>query len=391
MVLGVAGATNNFGSMNFDYVGSGSSSNRLAFGFYGTPEYLDILASGKIGVGTSSPQALLGLQGAIGVNASQLYLSGNGNVGIGTSTPYGRLEVWGPDSAASTTAFSVVNNASTTVFAAYDNGNATYSGSIFQSSDQRLKTNITTLDASASLALVNQLNPVSYTRIDQPDQATNLGFIAQEVQKLFPTLVSTSSPTALTPDGTLTLNYQGLIAPLVKAVQNLSLQLTSLQSTVAGFARAISTQVINATTGNFSNELCVGSTCVTPAQFQAMVAATTASQNGSSLNPTFSANNTSTTTSPTPPVIQINGNNPAAIQVGTPYTDLGATITGPQQDINLDISTFLNGTPMYPVQLDTSAPATDTIDYVVTDQNGVTSTSTRTVIIEAATSSPSVQ
>jgi hypothetical protein len=34
------------------------------------------------------------------------------------------------------------------------------------------------------------------------------------------------------------------------------------------------------------------------------------------------------------------------------------------------------------VQIDTSAVATDTIDYVATDQSGNASTSTRTVIIE---------
>jgi hypothetical protein len=35
------------------------------------------------------------------------------------------------------------------------------------------------------------------------------------------------------------------------------------------------------------------------------------------------------------------------------------------------------------VEIDTSQEATDTIDYVVTDQDGLTSTSTRTVVIEA--------
>jgi hypothetical protein len=39
---------------------------------------------------------------------------------------------------------------------------------------------------------------------------------------------------------------------------------------------------------------------------------------------------------------------------------------------------------MNPVQIDTTEAATDTIDYVATDQNGLTSTSTRTVIVEAA-------
>jgi hypothetical protein len=63
----------------------------------------------------------------------------------------------------------------------------------------------------------------------------------------------------------------------------------------------------------------------------------------------------------------------------------GATITGPQQDLNLGITTFVNGAQMNPVQIDTSTVATDTIDYVATDQSGLTSTSTRTVIVVAPT------
>ena len=295
------------------------------------------------------------------------------NVGIGTTTPYSRLTVWGTDTA-STTILSVVNSASTTVFASYGNGNATYSGSIFQSSDQRLKTNITALDSFATLALVDQLNPVSYNRIDQPDQGTNLGFIAQEVQKIFPTLVSTSSPTTLTPNGTLTLNYQGLIAPLVKAVQALSNEIASIENTIAGFATVFHT-----------NELCVGSTCVTPAQFQAMVAA--AEQSGTAPASGIAI----TSASSTPPVIQIIGNNPAIINVGDIYSDLGATIIAPAADNNLNILTYLNGVQAAQIVIDTSQVATDTIDYVVTDQSGLTSTSTRTVIIEPATSTtPSI-
>jgi hypothetical protein len=41
---------------------------------------------------------------------------------------------------------------------------------------------------------------------------------------------------------------------------------------------------------------------------------------------------------------------------------------------------------MNPVQLYTSTVSTDTIDYVATDQSGLTSTTTRTVIIQAAPS-----
>jgi hypothetical protein len=42
-----------------------------------------------------------------------------------------------------------------------------------------------------------------------------------------------------------------------------------------------------------------------------------------------------------------------------------------------------HGTEMNPVQLDTSTAATDTIAYVATDSQGLTATSTRTVIFES--------
>jgi hypothetical protein len=84
------------------------------------------------------------------------------------------------------------------------------------------------------------------------------------------------------------------------------------------------------------------------------------------------------------PTIAINGANPAVIHVGDTYADPGPTITGPTADLNLGIKTFLNGTLVSNIVLDTTAAATDTIDYVATDSAGLTSTSTRTVLIESA-------
>jgi hypothetical protein len=109
-----------------------------------------------------------------------------------------------------------------------------------------------------------------------------------------------------------------------------------------------------------------------------MVAA--ANQSASAL---ASPSSSASTATDTPPIIAINGDNPAIVQVGANYSDLGATITGPQADLNLGIKTFLNGALVSNIVLDTSAAATDTIDYVVSDQNGLTSTSTRAVIVEA--------
>jgi hypothetical protein len=85
-------------------------------------------------------------------------------------------------------------------------------------------------------------------------------------------------------------------------------------------------------------------------------------------------------------ITDVNGDNPAIIHIGDTYADLSATITGSQGDLNLGIKTFLNDRLVSNIVLDTTAMATDTIDYVTTDDAGLTSTSTstRTVLIEAA-------
>jgi LysM repeat protein len=324
-------------------------------------------------------------------------VSGTGDVGIGTSSPSARLTVWGPDTA-STTAFNVVNSASTTVFAVYDSGNSTYSGSIFQSSDQRLKTNVVPLDGSSSLSAIEQLNPVSYLRVDQPGQGANLGFLAQAVQTVFPELVSVTAPTSLTPDGTLTLNYTGLIAPIVSSIQeianisgdfeqNLIAWLGSasngIQDLVANnvYAQNITANVVNSRQDN-TQKLCIGTTCINQAQLAAFVAAeggspsTGVGESGASTAAVTSAPDTS-------PILQINGDNPAIVTIGATYNDLGATITGPQADLNLELVTYLNGVLENPIVVDTSEPATDTISYVATDSQGLSASSTRTVIIQA--------
>jgi hypothetical protein len=330
------------------------------------------------------------------------YATTSETVGIGTTTPYAALEVWGPDAASSTLAFNVVNSASTTVFAVFDGGNAELSGTLTQSSDQRLKTNIQSLDASSSLALIDQLNPVTFDWIDPDEGATpQVGFIAQQVQAIFPELVSTTSPTALTPGGTLGLNYIGLISPIVSAIQALYSDVLSLEQTVSGFAESFASNVITA-----NQQLCVKQSdgtpvCITGDQLAALLASQDTGSNqspavaqpspsGGSNPPESVTQNSASTTPTTPPTITINGDNPAIIQVGDSYADLGATVTdtGPGQagDANLGYETFLNGTLVSNIVIDTSQVATDTIDYVATDEDGLTSTSTRTVLIEASPS-----
>ena len=198
------------------------------------------------------------------------------------------------------------------------------------------------------------------------------GFIAQQVQQVFPNLVSTTSATALTPDGTLGLNYMGLIAPIVEAVQSLSAEVQSLTTTVAGFAQSFTTHQLNA------DELCLQGTCITKTQLQALLSGQPSIQISAPTPPTISATTT-------PPSISIQGSNPATINIGGTYTDLGA-IVHDKQGHDLSYRTFINGVLSGNILIDTSVVATDTIDYVATDTWGNTATSTRTVIVEASPS-----
>jgi surface protein with Ig-like domain len=90
-----------------------------------------------------------------------------------------------------------------------------------------------------------------------------------------------------------------------------------------------------------------------------------------------------------PPIIAINGDNPANISLSATYADLGATITGPTEDLNLGLTTLLAG-----ATLDTSAPGQHTIQYRAFDQSGLMGSTSRIVNVigptndNAASSSP---
>ncbi|MDO8561787.1 MAG: tail fiber domain-containing protein, partial [bacterium] len=83
----------------------------------------------------------------------------------------------------------------------------------------------------------------------------------------------------------------------------------------------------------------------------------------------------------TPPVITLNGNNPANITVGDTYGDLGATVTDNVSQ-NLGIYASLDGgatTTPEQIIVDTSIAGEHTILFSATDQAGNTGTATRTV------------
>ncbi|MBQ12278.1 MAG: hypothetical protein CMJ45_12115 [Planctomyces sp.] len=121
---------------------------------------------------------------APGGNVSTLVVR-NGNVGIGTATPGVRLEV---------------------------DGDVLVSGTVTQSSDARLKKNVTTISDALDKAL--SLRGVEFDWIsEQASDGTNLGFTAQELEQVIPDVVVEDS------EGYKSVAYASVTAVLTEALK----------------------------------------------------------------------------------------------------------------------------------------------------------------------------
>lgn len=96
-----------------------------------------------------------------------------------------------------------------------------YGGAFIYSSDRNLKTNIKSLDDS--LAKILKLRGVTFNwkKSGEP----SVGLIAQEVEKVFPELVSGE-------EGSKGVSYGNLVAPLIEAVKEQQKEIDSLQARI---------------------------------------------------------------------------------------------------------------------------------------------------------------
>ena len=94
-------------------------------------------------------------------------------------------------------------------------GDIEYTGIITDVSDRRLKQDIVTLPAG-QLEKIASVNPVSFAMINNPS-VTEYGVIAQELEEVFPILVKTADDAS----ETKSVNYVGLIAPMMSAISEL--------------------------------------------------------------------------------------------------------------------------------------------------------------------------
>jgi hypothetical protein len=214
-----------------------------------TTPWLFINTSGNIGIGTSSPVSRLDVNGNIRLqgdnrsigtttanslaiitnNNNRIIIDSSGNVGIGTSSPVSRLDVSGN---------------------LHVNGNITATGTISQGfSDIRLKYKIE--DISNTLILLNKIHAFKYKhnslassyRLNENDNNnTYIGLSAQEIQEIYPELVSIA-PFDRTMDENgkiisksgenyLTLQYERLVPITITAIQELNNKIINLENII---------------------------------------------------------------------------------------------------------------------------------------------------------------
>jgi hypothetical protein len=106
-------------------------------------------------------------------------------------------------------------------------GDISYTGVLADTSDRRLKHDIKPLPFNSALDKLMLMKPVQFRMNDRPDRI-EWGFVAQDVEQLFPNLVFTANDAM----GTKTLNYIGLIAPMVQGMQEEHRQVAALRDEV---------------------------------------------------------------------------------------------------------------------------------------------------------------
>ena len=161
-------------------------------------------------LGLTGPQGLQGPQGPQGLKGDQGIQGPQGSVNVSNGSPTNILYL---DSNKA-----ITGSANLT----YNDASNTLTCGLFNStSDYRIKDNVEPLNKSLS---VDELNPVTYT--NKLSDKKDIGFIAHEVQEVYPFLVSGEKDG----ENLQSLNYIGLIGILVKEIQDLKKRVTELES-----------------------------------------------------------------------------------------------------------------------------------------------------------------
>lgn len=157
---------------------------------------------------------------AVGDNSMESNMSGSFNTAIGSFS--GNFTTGDNNTAIGSYAF--VPSGSSNNQVRIGNTLITYAGiqvAWTVTSDRNLKSNI--FSSNLGLGFITKLRPVSYTRKNDESAKTEYGLIAQEVEEVLQQEgIENNGMLTITDEGEYQLRYNDLIAPMIKAIQELN-------------------------------------------------------------------------------------------------------------------------------------------------------------------------
>lgn len=205
------------------------STNNVDVSFRRSGTNIGYLGQTNLAFGIGALQPSVGLYNvAIGVNALSALTAADQNVAVG----------WNALSNVTTGGNNIGIGTGATVPVAANNNqiqmgnvNIGYAGiqvAWSVTSDSRWKDNIKS--SNLGLDFINKLNPVYYTRKNDETKKTEYGFIAQELDKTLNEFGATNNSIITKDDeGMLSVRYNDLLAPMVKAIQELKTENDTLK------------------------------------------------------------------------------------------------------------------------------------------------------------------
>ena len=241
--LGLSGANGTSTQTTYDayftntHTGTASTNVALyASASLGTSNYAAVFAAGNVGIGTTTPAQLLEVNGIAKVNTGLItpliYPASNGTSAIQITKADGTTNVLDID----TTNGRVGIGSATPSYLLDVAGASRFTGG-YTTSDRRWKTNIEPL--TNALSTIEKLQGVGFDwrRSEFPQMHFSdqhqLGFIAQEVEKVLPNIVSTDSK------GYKSVSYESVIPVLTQAVKELKADNDNLRSANENQSKAV--------------------------------------------------------------------------------------------------------------------------------------------------------
>jgi hypothetical protein len=189
--------------------------------------------SGKVGIANAFPQAYLHLGNVevVGSNPAIIFGkntgSGSRNAYMGyTDTFFFTIGDWGNQNVGPNTLTSqlaIVYSAPYASLVIGTNGYVTMQYGSGGASDERIKTNIKTIEYALDKVLL--LRGVEYNDFRIEPERKRIGLIAQEVELIVPEVVRTSEE-----DGMKSIEYQNLVGLLIEAIKDQQKQINELKN-----------------------------------------------------------------------------------------------------------------------------------------------------------------